>query len=423
MTDEQAAALIERYGYGSGAPGLSRIRALMEMLGHPERRLRYVHLAGTNGKGSTSACVAAVLEQAGYRTGLFTSPHINSYCERFRVDGVDILPQELGELATQVGRAAEQMAEQPTAFEVMMAIGTLHFVAKNCDIVVLEVGMGGEFDPTNVIAAPEVAVITALGLDHVSFLGSTIAEIAATKSGIIKAGCDVVHYGLPAESVPIVREKCAQEGARYIPVDFGRLHDLQLGLEGSRFRVDGCGTIALPLLGVYQSRNALTAITVLETLAERGWRISAEDIRIGLSKAVWRGRFELLRRAPIFLLDGAHNLQGMESAVESLRAYFAEGGLTILLGAMADKEVEKMVTLLLPLTREFITVTAPNERAMSASALAQIIEHMGGSAQPAESINAAVAAAVVAAGEDGAVCALGTLYFSGEVRSALNALR
>ena len=403
-------------------PGLSRTQTLLAALGNPEQKLKFIHIAGTNGKGSTAACLASCLQAAGYRVGLYTSPYINRFNERMQVDGVPIPDQDLEDLVNQIRPAADAMADSPTEFELITALAFLYFTQRHCDIVVLEVGLGGTLDSTNVIGPPEAAVITALGLDHTAQLGNSLAEIARTKAGIIKGGCPVISYGGIPEADAVIAEVCQQKGSSLHLVDFSQLTLHPASLSGTRFDFGDLKELSLPLLGSYQPRNAAVAITTLKVLADAGWTVSDEAIRKGLAAVQWPGRFELLRSTPPFLLDGSHNPPGMEATAQSLRDRFPDQKFTFLISVMADKDVKGMLAPILPLAREFVAVRANLPRAMPAEQLADLIRSLGGKAETAPTIPAGVARALELAGETGPVCALGTLYFSFDVRQALNAL-
>ena len=420
MTYEEALNAIHAVHWQGHKPGLERTRALLSALGDPHKALRFVHVAGTNGKGSTAAMLDSCLRAAGYKTGLFTSPYINRFNERVQVDGVPIPDGDLVRLVERVQPAAAAMADTPTEFEFITALGMLWFAEQRCDIVVLEVGLGGALDSTNVIDPPECAVITALGLDHVKELGPTLADIAAAKAGIIKPGSPAVSYGGAPEADRVIAAAAHACGAPLTVVDFTRLRLRGAGLDGQTFDFDGLDGLTLPLLAGYQPRNAAVAVTALRALRARVWDIPDEAIRRGLASVRWPGRFELLRRSPPFLLDGSHNAHGMRATADSLRSLFPGQKFVFLVSIMADKDADEMLRLLLPLAKAFVTVTAPSPRAIPAADLAARIEALGGRAEPAASIPAAVEhAAALAAG--GPAAALGTLYFSGEVRQAVAA--
>lgn len=419
MSYAETMAYIHAVNWQGSKPGLSRTRTLLRALGNPERQLRFVHIAGTNGKGSTAACIASCLYAAGWRVGLYTSPYINRFNERMQVNGIPISDEELEALVSRIRPVADAMTDAPTEFELITALGMLFFLQRHCDIVVLEVGLGGTLDSTNVIPTPEAAVITALGLDHTAILGSSMQDVARAKAGIIKPGCPVISYGGVPEADRVIAAACREQNCPLYPVDFHQLTLLPSDLSGSRFSFGPLKDLMVPLLGSYQPKNIATAITTLKVLDERGWNISDAAIREGLAAVQWPGRFELLRTAPPFLLDGSHNPHGMNATVQSLRDRFPGQKFVFLMSIMADKDASGMLTPLLPLAQEFVTVRANVPRAMPAEELAAQICTLGSRATAAPSIAEGVRRAQALAGPNGAVCALGTLYFSADVRAAL----
>lgn len=421
MNYESAMEYIHAVQWVGHKPGLTRTRTLLAALGDPHKQLKFVHVAGTNGKGSTAAMLASCLRAAGYHVGLYTSPFINRFNERIQVDGEQIGDEELVRLVEKIKPAADAMTDVPTEFEIITALGMLYFAEKHCDIVVLEVGLGGTLDSTNVIDAPECAVITALGMDHVKELGPTIADIASAKAGIIKEGCPVVSYGGVPEADAVIEKKAAEMYAPLTVVDFNKLRYDGGNLDEVTFDFDGLDGIKLPLIGSYQPKNAAVAITTLRVLRKNGWNIPEEAIRQGLETVSWPGRFELLRHSPAFLLDGSHNAHGMRATVQSLRDRFPGEKFVFLVSIMADKDVSEMLALLEPLAKQFVTVAAHTPRAMPAETLAERIRAAGFSAEAAPTIEDGVARALELGG-NGPVCALGTLYFSGDVRQAFEKL-
>ena len=421
MTLDEALYYIHSVCWKGSVPGLERISALLDKMGHPERKLKFIHVTGTNGKGSTCAMLASMFTKAGYKTGLYTSPFLIRFNERIQINGQQIPDEALVALVEQVKPAADAMEDVPTEFEIITALGMLYFAQQQCDIVVLEVGLGGTLDSTNVIETPACAVITALGMDHVKELGPTLADIAAAKAGIIKPGCPVVSYGGVPEADAVIVRVAKERNAPLTVVDFDKLKFEGGDLDAVTFDFDGLDGVKLPLIGSYQPRNAAVAITALRVLRGRGWNIPEEAIRRGLETVSWPGRFELLRHTPPFLLDGSHNAHGMRATVQSLKDRFPGEKFVFLVSIMADKDVDEMLALLAPLAKRFVTVAAHTPRAMPAETLAGHIRARGCKAEAAPSIEAGVARAV-ALGGDGPVCALGTLYFSGDVRTAFNAL-
>lgn len=418
MTGEEALAYIWSQNWTAHAPGLGRIRELLRRLGDPQRALRFIHAAGTNGKGSVCACLASVLEAAGYRVGLNTSPHLERFHERIRVNGEEISDRDLGAVMDRVRAAALACPEHPTEFELITAAAFLHFLKRRCDVVVLETGLGGALDASNVIETPELAVLTAMGMDHAAILGPALRDIAAAKAGIIKPGGTVVSRGGCPEADQVFRRTCRERGADLIELDLSRLRVRELSLEGAVFDFAPWEGLTIPLAGAYQAENAALALTALEALREKGWRIPDEAIRRGLAAVRWPGRFEVLGRDPVFLLDGAHNAHGMRAAVESLRVLFPGKRLVFLLGVLADKDAGEMLDLLAPLAERVFALRPDSPRALDPSALCALLAARGVEARPCASAEEGLEAALAAAGKDGAVCALGSLYLCGQVRSA-----
>ena len=398
-------------------PGLERTRELLTSLGNPEKSLKFVHIAGTNGKGSTAACIAAVLQQAGYTTGLYTSPFILQFNERMQVNGEQISDDELIRLTEEIRPFADAMQDSPTEFELITALAMKHFLYKNCDIVVLEVGMGGELDSTNVIDTPEVAVITTIGYDHVKELGPTIADIAGAKAGIIKGG-DVVIYGGSREVENVFEHACEKHGAKLHRAEFSRIKKQDISLEGAKFELEPYGELALPLAGVYQPKNATLAITAIELLREKGYAINDFDIINGIAHVHWPGRFEVLGKTPVFILDGAHNPEGVEATANSLRDHFGERKIVFVVAVMADKDVDSMIRHIVPLAESFFAVRPEYPRAMDVKTLAALLANYNVPVVACDTIVKGVDEAIGSAGESGIVCALGSLYFSADIRAA-----
>ncbi|MGE4483608.1 MAG: folylpolyglutamate synthase/dihydrofolate synthase family protein [Oscillospiraceae bacterium] len=419
MSYEETLRYIHSVKWQGSKPGLSRTRELLCSLGNPEKALRFVHIAGTNGKGSAAACLASVLQSSGLTVGLYTSPYINRFNERMQVNGEDITDSELERLTNDIRPFAEIMADPPTEFEMITALAMCFFSEKCCDIVVLETGLGGELDATNVIDCPEAAVITAIGLDHTQILGPTIEDIARAKAGIIKTGCDVIVYGNSERANAVFEETCRKKGAHLHMTDFTKLVIREEHFDGCRFDFGNYKDIFIPLAGTYQPYNAAAAITALDVLKSKGYPITEDAVKDGLLKVKWPGRFEVLSEKPLVILDGAHNPDGMAAAAKSLALLCRGKKIVLLIGVMGDKDIDSMLSSILPLTSYFVTVSPNNPRAMEASLLATKIRGCGGEAASCISIPDGVQKAVQIAGKDGAVCALGSLYFSADVRRAV----
>ena len=419
MTGTDAAARIHEYAWVGHKPGLERTRALLGALGNPEQSLKFIHITGSNGKGSTAAMLSSILSAAGYRVGLFTSPHLYRFNERFQVCGRPIPDDALGRITERVLAAAEQFSEHPTEFELMTAIGFLWFAEMQCDIVVLEVGLGGRLDSTNVIPAPEAAVITNIGLEHTALLGNTISAITKEKSGIIKSGCSAVLYGQGREAGEVVEDVCGSLSVPLTVTDETKLILHRSDRSGQIFTYRGRGPLHLPLLGAYQLYNTLTVLDTVDALRARGWTISEDAIRSGLAAAKWPGRLELVRRSPDFIIDGGHNPQCAQALAASLRALYPEQKLIFIIGVLADKDWKTMVSEILPLAKLVITVRPESTRAEDENELAGWVRTKGVEAIARKTIREAADAALALAWPEDTICAWGSLYSVGELRHCL----
>ena len=417
MTYEEALSYIHSICWKGSKLGLDRTRELLGKLDDPQKELKFIHIAGTNGKGSTAAMLSSILEEAGYRVGLYTSPFINRFNERMQVNHQPIPDEELAALTEYVRPHADAMADSPTEFELITALAMVWFARQKCDIVVLEVGMGGELDSTNIIDVPEAAVIAAMGMDHVKELGPTMADIARAKAGIIKEGGRVVSYGGNPEADEVIAAVCRARKASLRQPDFSAIVPGDFSLEGQTFSYKGWRGLRIPLVGAYQMNNAAVVLETVEVLRQRGWNISDEAVRQGLADTRWPARFEVLRRDPVFIVDGGHNPHGIRATAESLSRLFPGRKITFVTGVMADKDVEHILGLIVPLADQFFTVRPDNPRAMDAGELAARIEAMGAKATACASVRDGVDRAIQAEGPHGVACALGSLYMSGEVRS------
>ena len=422
MNAEQAIAYIHSVCWKGSIPGLGRTQELLEKMGNPEKKLKFVHIAGTNGKGSTAAMTASILSKAGYRTGLYTSPYIYRFHERIQVDGVEISDEDLTEITEYVKPLADSMAQSPTEFELVCCIAFEYFYRKKCDIVVLEVGMGGAWDATNVIEVPEVAVITNIGLDHTEYLGDTVEKIAETKSGIFKPhGHGVVYRSTP--SVEAVYERvCAERDVSLRKADFDGLVLKAHTLGGQVFDCGSRKNLVLPLLGDHQLHNASVVLSIADTLIGEGWKISEQNIYDGIRDVRWPGRFDIVCRKPLFIIDGGHNPQCIEALVKNIRDYLAGKKVIALTGVLADKDYADMYKPVMPLVDRFVCITPPNPRKLEAEQLAQYLRQAGAQAQASESILDGVKKAMDLAGEDGVVLCFGSLYSIGGIRDALKDL-
>ena len=419
MNVTEAIAYIESVSWKGSRPGLERVRELLDRMGCPEKQLKFVHIAGTNGKGSTAAMTASILQKAGYKTGLYTSPHIYRFHERIRVDGVDISDEDLAAITEYVQPMAQAMADHPTEFELVFCIAIEYFKRVGCDIVVLEVGMGGAMDATNTIPVPEVAVITNIGLDHTGFLGNTVEQIATEKCGIFKDGGSAVVYRSTPGVEEVFEKTAAAHGMQLKKADFDTLHLRSHSLEGQVFDCGSRKALELPLLGEHQLHNASVVLSIADTLIEKGWKISEEHIRAGLREVSWPGRFHIVKRDPLFIVDGGHNPQCLESLVQNIIDYLPGRKIVALTGVLADKDYGEMYKPVMPYISKFVCITPPNDRKLESAELAKHLRSAGAEAQAAESIPHGVALAQELAGSDGVVLCFGSLYSIGTIYESL----
>lgn len=416
MTGNEAITYIHSYGWRGSIPGLSRTFELLHRLGDPQKKTKFIHIVGTNGKGSTAAMLASVLQKAGYVTGLYTSPYILTFHERMQVNGEMISDDELGRITEFVMPHAEAMEDHPTEFELVTAIAFEYFARHQCDIVVLEAGMGGELDSTNVIDSPEVAVFTNIGLDHTDYLGDTMEKIAKTKAGIIKPGSSAVCYRAKASVEAVIDRACAEKNVPLYKADFDAIVSKSHGLEGQTFDFGKREDLFLPLLGDHQLYNAAVVLTALDVLKTRGWTVTEENIRDGLRDVRWPGRFEVLRRDPLVIVDGGHNPQCMEALAQNIRQYLNGRELTVLTGVLRDKDYTDMYRLVAPYAARFVTVTPPNPRALTAQELTEELKIFSKPIETADAVRTGVRRAISLAGKNGVVLAFGSLYMVGDIR-------
>lgn len=362
--------------------GLETIGELLSRLGNPQEKLKYVHVAGTNGKGSVSTMVSAMAAVAGYKTGLYTSPALCHFAERIRIDGAVIDEGELTEIVNRIVTAAEAMVADgllaPTRFEIETSLALLYFAEQKCDLCVIEVGMGGRLDATNTIPAPEAAVIMEISDDHSEYLGDTPQAIAGEKAGIIKTGSEVVLYPNIPEVEDVVLSRAEAAGCALHRVNPSELTVIDASTAGQTLRYSGkdftdLRDFRLKLLGNYQVLNCLTALKVIAVLNRRGYSISAESITGALANVTFPGRFEILHEHPVVLIDGAHNPAGIAAFAENIRTYFLSQKIHLYFGMLADKDIDGALEILMPLAATISTLTPTSDRALSAEALAERI--------------------------------------------------
>lgn len=411
MNYEEALEYIHGISWTFCKPGLERIAALCKALGDPQKKLKFIHIAGTNGKGSTSAMLESILREAGYKTGLFTSPYIRTFNERMRVGGENISDSDLAEITEYVRPFADAMIDKPTEFELISAVAFEYFKRNNCDVVVLEAGMGGRLDSTNVIEESLLSIITGIALDHTAFLGDTVEKIAAEKAGIIKQGCPVLFGGEDEAAERVIRDKAAEMNAPFSRVDRSTLVLQSQTLDGTIFDFEKYKNMQIRMLGSYQPRNAATVLSAIDILKECGFCISDSAVSRGLEATRWQARFEVISKEPLVIFDGAHNPEGIAAAVESIQHYFGEKRVYALTGVLRDKDYNIIATDIAKVAARAFTLTPDNPRALSAEEYAEVLREKGVEATPYRSIEDALNAAKAQAERDGVplIC-MGSLY-------------
>ena len=410
--------------YGS-VLGLESMRELLRRLGDPQNELKFIHISGTNGKGSVLAYLSTILSGAGYRTGRYISPTLFSYRERIQVDGEYIEKESLACHVTAIAAAAEEMQKaglpSPTVFEMETALAFLYFKEKRCDIVTLEVGCGGLLDATNVITTTLMEVIASISMDHTDLLGDTLAKIAAQKAGIIKPDTMVVSAQQKSEAAQVIEDTCKEQHCTLQMVDESKISNVHYGAEGQTFSYKTWENVAISLAGSYQIKNAALALEGVEALRKLGYALSDQQVREGLLHTAWRGRFTTLRRDPTVIIDGAHNPAAALELKESLERYFPGKTLYFVMGMFKDKDYAQVIDLTAPLARHIITVETPgNPRAMPARELAEAVGKVNPSVEWADSVAHGVEKALAMAGKEDAVIVFGSLSFLGEAADAVN---
>jgi len=414
--------VVPRLAHNAANYDLRRVEELLSRLGDPHRKARSVHIAGTNGKGSVAAMVASALSACGYTTGLYTSPHLHTWRERIRVGGELISEAELTALVERLKPEVEVVNQKATygrltTFELLTTLAFAHFAGNGVDFQVLEVGMGGRFDATNV-TNPVVCIITSIGLDHMDVLGSTLAEIAAEKAGIIKPGSTVVASPQPDEVAWVINETCRRCGVQLLTVGSDvTWQALGFDLARQLLRVEGRKggyELSIPLLGQHQLDNAATAVAALKVLAGKGFDISREGIVDGLGQVSWPGRLQILSHHPLVVVDGAHNIDSARSLKQSIEQYFDFDRAILVIGASDDKDIASIVSELFPLFDKVIVTRSRHPRAMAPASLVAEFARHGVKAQAAEDVPSALSQALALAGDKDLLCVTGSLFVVAE---------
>lgn len=425
--EESRVYLDDAAKYGS-VLGLGNMRELMDRLGNPQNDLKIIHIGGTNGKGSVLAYLSTILKESGFRVGRYSSPTLFSYRERIQINESYIRKDSLARLTTQIRDCVDEMVRvgkpHPTVFEIETALCFLYFKEEKCDLVLLEVGMGGDLDATNIVAKPVMEVLTKISMDHMAFLGGTLGEIAACKAGIIKPGTLVVSVRQKPEAMEVIRRRCREQGCTLRIADERLAENVSYGMERQTFSYGDYQNLEISLAGTYQIQNAVLAVETVRGLMNLGYDIPKLALRRGLESAVWRGRFTILMKKPYFIIDGAHNSDGARELARSVEQYFPGRRIRCIMGVFRDKEYEKIIQRTAPFVKSVIAVETPgNERALPAKELAGVWEAYCQEVSWEESIEQAVQKSLSLAGEDEVILAFGSLSFLGEIVKALETVR
>lgn len=407
--------------YGS-ILGLESIRNLMQELGNVQEQLHIIHVAGTNGKGSVCAFLSAALTEAGYQVGRYNSPAVFERREVFRIGETMISKEEYAAVFERVQTACEVLKKRgcphPTVFEVETAAAFLWFYEKKCDLVLLETGMGGETDATNLITHPVCSVLTSIGMDHMQYLGNTIEEIAKVKAGIIKKGCPVVALKQGDSVCEVIKNKAEECGSRCVLVEVPQYMQ-EAPIWGTTLQDVHYGSVHTALGGIWQRENLSLALAVLKLLEESGYPITKEAVQSGIAKTIWHGRYEVLQTEPLFIIDGAHNPIAAKRLKETIEKDFTNREIIYIIGVLADKEHEKMLRLLLPGAKAVFTVTPDSPRALDGESLAKEAQKYADNIWYVPDIGKAVKMAKETAKESDVILAVGSLSYLKEVKKAL----
>lgn len=429
MMKEQFIEFLDEIQIPPQTTGLHRMKSLMKRLGNPQDQLKFVHVAGTNGKGSVCAMLTSILMEAGYKVGLFTSPHLIDYNERIQIQRAPISDKDFGEIGMEIRQASLDMAdageEMPRFFDCITAMAFMYFARQNMDIVVLETGIGGRYDATNIIKNPLVSVITSIGKDHTAFLGDTIEAIAMEKGGIIKENCHTVLYDCDKSVYNIIKDICKNHDSPLFSCKETIVSNECLTIEGTDFDVENkiftYKGIRLQLLGHYQISNAITTLMTVEALRSLGYHIENEFVYLGLSGAKWQGRMEVIQKEPVIIIDGAHNEESARAFASSLRAHTNKKKVYLLMGVLQDKDYHTILDILLPLAKGVIVTQCNYTRALPAAKLYEVIYDKNPNLEliMEKDLIKAYEAGRRKIEKNDILCCLGSLYLIGELKGFL----
>lgn len=419
MNYEEARVYLEEASKYGSVLGLDNMRHLLECLGNPQDRLKFIHISGTNGKGSVLAYLSTILTEAGYRIGRYISPTLFSYRERIQVNGERIDKESLARHVSTIAEAIKNMKKKdlgnPTPFEIETALSFLYFQEKNCDLVVLETGLGGALDATNIIKTTVMEVITPISMDHMAFLGDTLEKIAVQKAGIIKPHTAVVCGPQEAEARKVLEETARKQEASLEFLDMEEVKEIQYGYEKQGFTWRDYEHVEIPLAGSYQIINAALSLQAVTVLTKLGYPVSKDNIYKGFAKTHWRGRFTVISKKPTVIMDGAHNPGAARELEHSLKLYFPGKHIWYIFGMFRDKDYKQVIEITAPLAEHIITVQTPdNPRALPAEELKEAVARVNPSVEASQSISQAVEKTLGEAGPEDVVIIFGSLSFLGE---------
>ena len=425
MNYEEAREYLDQVSKGGSVLGLDNMRELLKRLENPQDSLKFVHISGTNGKGSVLAYVSTVFKEAGYRTERYISPTLFSYREKIQVNESFIGREDLAHLTEEVKKAAEEMQNSgkgfPTIFEIETALAFLYFAEQKCDIVILETGLGGALDATNVIKTSVMEVITSISMDHMEFLGDTLGKIALQKAGIIKPHTSVVSAVQDMEAMEVIRDVCRKKECVFDTVDQEQIKDISYGYEGQSFSYKDWKNIKISLMGSYQIKNAALALEAIEALRKLGYELNDKAVYQGMKTAVWKGRFTVISKEPFIIMDGAHNQAAAEELVRSLKLYYPGKKFYYIFGMFRDKDYHQVIRLTAPLAEHIVTVETPeNPRALPAEELKKAVAEVNPSVEAAGSLRMAVNRVMEQIDKDAVIVIFGSLSFLGEAEMAVN---
>ena len=416
MTYEEALEYIHSVVWMGSRPGLSRITELCSLIGDPQNDLSFIHIAGTNGKGSTTSMLSEICKASGLKVGTFTSPYVFRFNERMAVNGTPIDNEMLADIIEYIRPYADSMEDSPTEFELITAVGFEFFKRMNCDIVILEAGLGGRLDSTNIIPASKLSIITGIALDHTEILGDTTEKIAAEKAGIIKKGCPVLIGNCDDGARAVIKEKARETNSPVYEVNYDRINNLSMSLEGSTFYFEGYeDKLQIILAGQYQPRNAAVAISAAEILG-----IDIKHITEGIKAAKWPARFEVLSTSPVVIFDGSHNPEGIRATVDTVKKLF-HGKVNVLTGVMADKNYTVMAEAISEICDKVYCTKPDNPRALDAEKYAECCNGFGCNAVGINNVEKAVNTAYSDSMERNVpLLVMGSLYLYSEFREAFD---